>query len=441
MNNLERLKKLSPTEIEESILGAILIESDVILEISTILKPYHFSEFSYRTVFSGALDFFAKNGSIDVRSLSHYFRAKKNNEITPAFLCELTNSVASAHHIIQQAMIVIDCWQKREFLEKRIPRFFHELDENPSATTFLNGVVESVFDIQNELGESQTFSATETTAKAFDEIDVGKEKTNFCEYDKLITGFGKGEFHVIAARTSMGKTAFMLNLAHRLRSPSLIFSLESKATMLAKRMIKIGTGIDLNKKIPLNNQPHVYKKCLEFGDSQRWHICESRSLNLSNLKAILLRKKAKENIEVIFIDYLQLISEPSPTRELEISKISRGLQALALDLDITIVALAQLNRGVESRSEKRPFMSDIRESGAIEQSADVITLLYRPEYYELDFDANGESTENVCEVFVAKNREGATGKFKLHFDATKGIFSDFDHFSAQQGSRNIKTLD
>ncbi|MBM3887459.1 replicative DNA helicase, partial [Candidatus Dependentiae bacterium] len=312
---------------------------------------------------------------------------------------------------------------------------------NTPASEIIDAAEQAILGVRNSISQNSFISIQELSAKALkhmeklsqNQIDTTGIRSGFIKLDEITSGFQPGELTIIAARPSMGKTAFTLNIAAYISIASKIpvgfFSLEMSAEQLVYRLLGAESGIDLTRM----RLGHFHQ--LEIGilvaasgriGSSPLFIDETPSLTIADMRHKCRRMVSRHGVQLIIIDYLQLMSstESYENKATEIGEISKGLKSIARELKVPVIALSQLNRGVESRTDKRPMMSDLRESGAIEQDADVIAFLYREEYYLRD--KTPQDKNNVAEVIVAKNRNGPTGMLELRFSSAITKFQNLD---------------
>jgi len=434
-------------EIEASVLGGMMIEKEAVPKAIELLSPECFYLKEHRLIYEAMISLFDAGEPIDVVTL--YEELKKREQIDEAggavYLSKLSQNISSAANIEYHAKII---------LEKQILRGLittsHEIAKAAYEGT------EDAFDILDE-AERKIFEITEThLKKSFQGMDRAvrealeyieaihsntKQKfsvpTGFYELDELLGGFQKSDLIIIAARPSMGKTAFALTLARNAaidnKVPVGIFSLEMSTMQLIIRMLcsegRLNAHLVRTGKLPNEEGVKLSKNAHKLIESPVY-VDDTPAQTVLEIRAKARRLKAEKNIGIIIIDYLQLMQGPSSSesREREISHISRSLKSLAKELNIPVIALAQLNRAVETRPDKRPQLSDLRESGSIEQDADVVLFLNRPEYYNIkNFADDGSSTEGIAEVIIGKQRNGPTGEVRLAFIKEYARFENLAH--------------
>jgi len=433
--------KLPPQakELEEAVLGAIMLEKSAFDAVVEILKPECFYVESHQRIFRAMQGLATKSMPIDLLTVVEELRTREELDITggPYFVTKLTNAVVSAANIEAHSRIIL-----QKFIQRELIRISGEIigDAYEDAT--------DVFDLLDE-AESKLFEITNNhLRKNFDSIDTVLVKTiqriedmrnrheditgvptGFASLDRVTYGWQPTDLIILAARPSVGKTAFALNLARNAAlhagkpTPIAFFSLEMSAGQLVQRILSAESEIWLEKisrgKMEEHEMQQLYKKGIQRLSTAPIFIDDTAALNIFELRAKCRRLKNKHNVGLIIIDYLQLMSgtgeNRNSNREQEISRISRDLKGLAKELQVPIVALSQLSREVEKRKEgnKMPQLSDLRESGAIEQDADVVMFLYRPEYYDITANEFGESNKGETHVRIAKHRNGSLETIKL----------------------------
>jgi replicative DNA helicase len=454
--DLEKLKstsKLPPAapEVEMSVLGAMLIEEESVPKAIEILKPGSFFDKRNRTVFEAMSSLYESNEPID--TVSVYEELKKSGKVDDAggaaYLSSLTQDVSSAANIDYHARVVLEKWILRQLISASMSIANSAYDGNEDVFDLLDAAEAKIFQI-SEAGIKESFKSMEKAVKeALELIEAIHSKhistfsvpSGFFELDDLLGGFQKSDLIIVAARPSMGKTAFAMSAARNAAIdhgiPIAVFSLEMSTIQLATRLISAEARINAHNvrtgKFRAEEGAKISRTVHKLSKAPIY-IDDTPGISILELRAKARRLKNEKNIGLIIIDYLQLVN-PSSTmesREREISTISRSLKALAKELNIPVIALSQLNRAVESRTDKRPMLSDLRESGSIEQDADVVIFLYRPEVYGITQisggDMNGESTDGLAEVIIGKQRNGPIGDARLKFIKEYARFENLDRF-------------
>ncbi len=420
------LGKLPPQnlEAEQSILGAILIDNDALPKALEILDPDDFYKLSNRKIFQAMIYLFEKNEPIDLITLTDYLRRKDELEQIGgiSYLSSLINMTPTAANIRYHSKIVREKSLLRGLLRasNEIARKVYE--ESHDAEELVDYAERSIFTISDKKVKASFVPLKEVIKDSFEMIEHLYDKkdtitgvpSGFKDLDELTTGFQRGDLIIVGGRPSMGKTAFVLNVAQyvglELREPVAIFSLEMAKEQLALRMLCAEAMVNSNsirKGFIKKEDWHKLTSAASKLTNAPIFIDDSSSLTVLELRAKARRLKMEHGLSIIIVDYLQLMRGRGSfeRREQEISDISRSLKALAKELNVPIIAVSQLNRSVEQRRPPRPILADLRESGAIEQDADVILFLYRDEIYNKDNPAN----KGRAEVDIAKQRNGPAG--------------------------------
>jgi replicative DNA helicase len=432
------LGKVPPqaVELEEAVLGAVMLEKDVILEVIDILKPESFYKEEHQKIFQAIIDLTSANKAIDLLTVTEELRKKKElDEVGgPLYITQLTTRVASAAHVEFHARIVAQKYIQRELIRVSSEIQSRAFDESTDVDDLLDFSESELFNIAqgnikkesqkvNVLIKEAIFQIEEASKRADSLIGI---PSGFTRLDRLTNGWQNSDLVIIAARPSMGKTAFVLTMARNMsvehNRPVAIFSLEMSSLQLVNRLIVAETELPSNRirngKLADYEWEQLDYKIRQLVDAPIF-IDDTPAISIFELRAKARRLKRQHNISVLIIDYLQLMTGTADTRgsrEQEVSNISRALKGIAKELDIPVIALSQLNRSVEIRSgTKRPQLSDLRESGAIEQDADMVIFIHRPEKYGLFEDENGNSLRGLAEIILAKHRNGPIGDLFLKF--------------------------
>ncbi|MFI3295369.1 MAG: replicative DNA helicase [Rikenellaceae bacterium] len=445
-------------EIEEAVLGALMLEKNAILQVQDVLRPESFYVDAHQTIYQAVLDLSAAIQPIDLLTVGQQLQRK--NELQkvggPAFLAALTQKIGSAAHLEFHAKIVAQKFVQRELItaateiQKRSFSDEYDIDE------LINMAESQIFNIAEGNIKRDMQTAKDVVAKAILKIEEAAQKpdglsgvpSGFAEIDRRTLGWQQSDLIIIAARPSMGKTAFVLTLARNIsvgnNIPVAFFSLEMSSVQLIMRLIMAESGLEGSKLKNGRLSPDEWKHlegAVKPLSQAKLFIDDTPALSIFEFRSKARRLKLQHNIEIIVIDYLQLmtagISDGRGSREQEVSMISRSLKAIAKDLDVPIIALSQLNRAAAENSggSKRPQLSHLRESGAIEQDADIVAFIHRPEYYGMTVDEEGNSCEGLAEFIFAKHRNGAVGIDKLRFVANQAKFIDWiEGGFATQGS-------
>ena len=443
--------KLPPQalDMEEAVLGALLLEKDSLHRVIDILKPHMFYKDANRFIYETIIELFQNSEPIDILTVKNALsKVQKLKQTGGAFyLTELTSRVASAANIEYHARVVAEKFILRELITISDNVIKSAYDESTDVFDLLDGTEQQLFEISETNLRRNYASMPELVMKTLEKLEEmrGKDSSvtgipsGFMELDKMTAGWQKTDLVIIAARPAMGKTALTLTLARhaamRFNEPVAFFSLEMAAVQLTQRMICSEAELDAQKVRTGRLEEHEWKQLLHrIGTLNKAPIFidDTPALSIFDLRAKCRRLKAEKGIGLVVIDYLQLMSGSSSNknanREQEIAGISRALKEIAKELDVCVIALSQLSRAVESRGgDRRPVLSDLRESGSIEQDADMVMFLYRPEYYGFETDDEGNSTLGLAELIIAKQRNGPTGNVKLNFIGQYGKFGDWQY--------------
>jgi replicative DNA helicase len=452
--------KIAPQtpEMEEAVLGAILIDKDAFSLINEILNINSFYSEQHQIIYDCILGLYNDSEALDTLNVIRNLR--KSGQIQKAggakYIASLSSRVNSAANIEYHAMAIAQSAIKREMISVANEILDEGFANNFDIFDLLNKTEQSFFAISEKNIRKNYLDANTIMRNTIDELEHKKESnvdgltgiaSGFSDLDRLTGGWQKTELTIIAARPGMGKTAFvvssMRNAAVDHDIPIAIFSLEMSATQLMLRMISAEAEIDSEKLRKGTLQGHeweqLHHRITKLSQSNIF-IDDTPALSILELRAKCRRLKAQHNIQMVIIDYLQLMtgddgSGVSSSREQEIAAISRSLKNLAKELEVPVLALSQLSRAVETRGgDKRPQLSDLRESGSIEQDADMVMFLYRPEYYKITEDELGNSTEGIGEVIIAKNRAGTIENIKLQFIGKFTKFANLGEYSGQSAS-------
>ncbi|MFH1196156.1 MAG: replicative DNA helicase [bacterium] len=443
-------------EVEMEVIGAMLIEHDAVPKALEILKPECFYETKHRLIFESMISLFESDEPIDTISVYEELRKRGKVEETggAAYLSKLTQDITSAANIEYHSRVVLEKWILRSLISTSMEIANSAYQGSEDVFDLLDTAESKIFQITEE-SLKESYKSMETAVKeAIEHIEAIHNKnissfsvpTGFLQLDDLLGGFQKSDLIIIAARPSMGKTAFALSAARNAavdhKVPIAIFSLEMATIQLVTRLICAEARINAHSvrtgKFKAEEGPRISRTAHKLS-SAPIYIDDTPAQTVLEIRAKARRLKAEKNIGMIIIDYLQLMSSSAKTesREREISQISRSLKALAKELNIPVIALSQLNRAVEQRQDKRPQLSDLRESGSIEQDADVVLFLYRAEAYGILTDGDGNSTEGLAEVIVGKQRNGPTGEAPMQFIKEYARFENREFIHAQLPSASI----
>jgi replicative DNA helicase len=415
-------------EAEVSVLGSILLDKEAIIKIADILIPDDFYNDAYRLIFGQMIWLYEHHQPIDIVTLTNRLEEKGVlKEIGGATLIsQLANSVPSAAHVVNYAKIVSDKAILRRLITTANEVSNMAYDESDNPGEILDKAEQKIFEVSEKHLKENFISLKSVLTESFDRIDeLHKDKdtmrgvpTGFKNLDNLLAGLQPSDLVIIAGRPSVGKTAFALNIAHNVavsaQVPTAIFSLEMSKEQLVDRLLAAEAGIDSWKLRTGNLDDNDFLKINHaYGalSEAPLFIDDSSIINVLEMRTKARRLQAEHGLGLIIVDYLQLMSGNNPdNRVQEVSAISRGLKGLARELGVPVVALSQLSRAVESRPSKIPMLSDLRESGSIEQDADVVMFVYREEVYDEDTERKG-----ITDILIRKHRNGPIGQAELFF--------------------------
>lgn len=452
--NLER-GKLPPQalELEEAVLGAMMIDKKGLDQVIDILQPDAFYKEGHRHIFESMAQLFIATQPIDLLTVSA--QLKKNGKLELAggdfYLIQLTQKISSSAHIEFHSRIILQKFIQRSLIKISSEIIEESYDESTDVFDLLDKAESKLYEVTqgNLKRNTETAQTLVNQAKKRIEEIANKEglsgvATGFEKLDKITSGWQPSDLIIIAARPGMGKTAFVLSMARNIAidfgHPVALFSLEMSSVQLITRLISSETGLSSEKLRTGKLEKHEWEQLsVKVKDLEKapLFIDDSASLSIFDLRAKARRLSSQHGIKLIIVDYLQLMTaggsngKGNGNREQEISTISRNLKALAKELEVPVIALSQLSRAVETRgSSKRPLLSDLRESGAIEQDADIVSFIYRPEYYKLDAwdDIDGAPTAGQAEFIIAKHRNGSLDSVRLKFIANLGKFDNLEEF-------------
>ena len=440
-------------DLEEAVLGAMLIDEKGVNEIIELLSPEVFYKRSHQLIYESIERLFRESEPIDLLTVSADLKKKKNFEQVGGdfYLITLSQKVSSSAHIEFHSRIILQKYIQRKLITISNEIIQKSYNESTDVMDLLDEAESKLYDVAQGNIKTSTESAQNLVIRAKNRIEeIAKQEglsgvsTGFDKLDKLTSGWQPSDLVIIAARPGMGKTALALSMARNISVkqdiPVAFFSLEMSSVQLITRLISSETGLSSDKLRTGKLADHEWQQLnIKVSDleSAPLYIDDSPSLTIFELRAKARRLASSHGIKLIIIDYLQLMnigsSNKAGNREQEISTISRNLKALAKELDIPVIALSQLSRAVETRGgTKRPILSDLRESGAIEQDADIVSFLYRPEYYGItEWDDEMKTpSEGQGEFIVAKHRNGALDSIKLKFIANLGKFEDLGGYDS-----------
>ncbi len=437
-------------DLEEAVLSALLLESDAYSLVGDMLEPEAFYKKSHQKIFHAIRELFVQDRPVDLLTVTDYLQSTGElDEVGGmAYLSLLSSKVASAANVEFHVKILVQKYLKRQMITSCTELQNMAYDDSVDVQDLIDRAQKRVFDMADTNIRKDTQEASPLLAQALDNIQKASENitgingvpSGFTELDKNTHGWQPSDLVIIAARPAMGKTAFVLSMAKNIavdqKIPLAIFSLEMSGVQLMYRMLscqaeleseKLKTGqLTEQEWIHLRNSAKVLSNSPIFID-------DTAGLSILELRSKCRMLKNKYNIQMVIVDYLQLMTAGADmrgNREQEVSMISRQLKIIAKELNITMIALSQLNRGLESRQDKKPILSDLRESGSIEQDADMVIFIHRPEVYNKSgVDGNGLSQKGLAEIIIAKHRSGSIGEIKMRFRGQYTQFVDWDTIS------------
>ncbi len=445
------MSKLQPQarDLEEAVLGALMLEKHAPEKVASYLKAEAFYVDAHQLIYGAVISLFTLGHPVDILTVTEQLRKDGTLESAGGayYITSLTNKISSAANIEYHAHIVIQKSIQRQLITVAGEIGEKAFEETSDAFELLDQSEKQLFEIKNSTMTKNYDEVSDLIAKAIKDIEESTADgegltgipTGFTELDRMTSGWQKSDLIILAARPGMGKTAFVLSMARNaavLANKSVaIFSLEMSSMQLVKRLIASEAELSSEKirsgKLEEHEWQQLHTKISTIEDAKLF-IDDTPALSVLELKAKARRLKSNRQLDMIIIDYLQLMraeegNKNAGNREQEISYISRSLKGLAKELDIPIIALAQLSRAVEQRQDKRPVLSDLRESGSIEQDADLVTFIFRPEYYGITQDEEGNDNTGLTEIIIRKHRNGSPGTVNLKFVKHFGKFTDWGY--------------
>ncbi len=438
----ERNAKIPPQnlEAESSLLGALLIDTDAIVKVADIVTEDDFYSNKHKKIYSAIKKLYESHTPVDVLTLADQLRNSDELDIVggPAYLTELTNLVPTAAHSTQYAEIVASKALRRRLIKASQDITNYGYDEKEDLRDLIEQAETRLFEVSQKHVKQDIVSMEQILTDSFDRLDeLHKDKgtirgvpTGYKDLDNVLAGLQPSDLFVLAARPSMGKTAMVLNLAHNVavkaNLPVLVFSLEMSKEQLVDRILAKESGVNAWALRTGNLTDQDFEKignAMGTLSEAQIYIDDTPGITVSDMRTKARREAHQRPLGLIIVDYLQLMSGGSRfggegNRVQEISEISRGLKGIARELNVPLIALSQLSRSVESRSPQIPQLSDLRESGSIEQDADVVAFLYREEYYNPDTER-----KNIMDFMIKKHRNGPTKNIELYFDRERQLIS------------------
>jgi replicative DNA helicase len=443
----ESLGKLPPQapDLEEAVLGALMLEKNALTAVVEFLRPEHFYVEAHKIIFEAIIDLFKTSDPVDMRTVVAQLRKNGKLELVEGAykIAELTSKVSSAANIEYHARIIIEMAIKRSLIEIASQIHTDAYEDTTDVFELLDKTEQTIFQISDTNLRKNYDTMKSLMFQAIQELQEKKNHkdgltgipSGFSKLDRITSGWQKSDLTIIAARPGMGKTAFIVsalrNAAVDFNYPVAMFSLEMASLQLVTRLMSAEADLEGDKirrgKLQDFEMQQLVHKTSRLSSAPIF-IDDTPALSILELRAKCRRLKAEHNIQLVVVDYLQLMrGEIGGNREQEIASISRALKGVAKELNIPVIALSQLSRGVETRGgDKRPQLSDLRESGSIEQDADIVMFLYRPEYYKITVDEDGMPTQGMAEVIIAKHRNGSLENIRLKFIGKYTKFVDYD---------------
>lgn len=451
----EELGKIPPQaiDLEEAVLGAMLLESSAVNAAIDVLKSESFYKEAHKRIFAVIADLFQKSEPIDILTVTQGLRLSGDIDLVggPYYIAQLTTRIASTANVEQHARIVAQKYIQRELIRVSNTIMKEAFEDTTDVFDLLDHAETQLF----EVAEGNIRKSYDTMGSLMHEaikgIDAARDNkdgvsgvpSGFTDLDRLTGGWQRSDMVVLAARPGMGKTAFVLSMARNMavdhKVPVAVFSLEMAGVQLVNRLIASETGIPSEKlrKGTLDDAEYqmLHQRIGKLADAPLF-IDDTPAISIFELRAKCRRLKAQHGIDMVIIDYLQLMTaggdNKGGNREQEISQISRSIKSIAKELNVPIIALSQLSRSVETRGgDRRPILSDLRESGAIEQDADIVCFIYRAEYYgftDAKDHPNGLDPRGLGELIIAKHRNGALETINLRFQGALARFSNYNSF-------------
>jgi len=440
-------------DLEEAVLGALLIDKNALSKIVDILHDGAFYNDKHQHIFKSVVRLFGENQPVDILTVASDLRKEglMKQAGGEVYLAQLSQKVSSAAHIEYHARIIIQKHIQRELIRISSEIIESAFDETTDVLELLDSSEQKLFEVAQGNLKRNYESSEALIRQALERIEhISKQEglsgvpSGFSDLDRITSGWQPSDLIILAARPGMGKTAFVLSMARNMAiehdKKVAIFSLEMSSVQLITRIISSETGLN-SEKLRKGDLTDYEWKNLTSGvvdlEKAKLFIDDTPALSVFDLRAKVRRLASTQGLDVIIIDYLQLMtvggSKAQGNREQEISTISRSLKSIAKELNVPVIALSQLSRAVETRStSKRPMLSDLRESGAIEQDADIVSFIYRPQYYQIEEWEDGSPCENEAEIIIAKHRNGSLDEVRLRFIGELAKFAN-----KEQGSTMI----
>ena len=436
--------KIPPQNLdaEKSLLGAVLIDEEVLADAAEITHPSDFYDKNHRLIFAGMMRLFEKHKPVDLLTLTDELKRKDELELVggSAYLTELTNYVPTAAHASAYAEMIAQAAVRRRLIKASGDISELGYDESTTTQELLEKAEAELFSVSDQSTKQDLVSLESILTDSFDRIEeLSKNKgslrgvrTGYRDLDNMTAGLQKSDLIILAARPAMGKTTLVTNLAYNVatieKNPVLFFSLEMSKEQLVDRMLADASGVDSWNIRTGNLSDEDFAKLSEaMGEMAEApiYIDDTPGLSVLEMRTKARRIAHENQLGLIIVDYLQLMQangNHNGNRVQEVSEISRGLKLIARELNVPLIALSQLSRSVESRTPPIPQLADLRESGSIEQDADIVSFIYRPGYYEPD----NPEVQNITDLIIAKHRNGPVGKVQLYFHPERLRFMSLD---------------
>jgi replicative DNA helicase len=452
--------KLPPqaVDLEEAVLGALMLEKEAVNTVIDILQPKSFYKETHQSIFAAIQDLFQRSEPVDILTVTHELKQRGELDVVggPYYITQLTNRIASAANIEFHARVISQKYIQRELIRISSQIITDAYDDTTDVFTLLDDAETNLFGVAEGNIRKSYATMSDLVRDSLAQIETAMNQesgvigvaSGFTALDRVTSGWQPSDLVIIAARPAMGKTSYVLSLARNaavdFKIPVAFFSLEMSSVQLVTRLVSAESEISAEKlrsgNLRRDEMQQIHSKITELTEAPLF-IDDTAGLSVFELRAKARRLKSKHDIQLLIIDYLQLMSgggdKNSGNREQEISMISRSLKSIAKELNIPVLALSQLSRAVETRGgDKRPQLSDLRESGSIEQDADMVQFIHRPDYYGLTEDEEGNSTKGVANIIIAKHRNGSVCDVQLKFIDTLAKFQDLE-----QGSNDFGDYD
>lgn len=436
------LRRVPPhnTEAEQAVLGGVFLRNDIFHTLVDTINDEDFYSPVHRIIYQAFQELYRRREPVDLVTVAEYLQTKGQlDEVGgTVYLASLAESVASASNAVFHAQIVRDKSVRRRLIQTSSEILTSCFEAGEQTESLLDQAEQQIFSIAESKGKPVFMSSKDLVQRVFEQLEaragqgelVTGVPTGYTDFDQMTAGLQKSDLIILAARPSMGKTALALNMGMRAAIqhdvPVAVFSLEMSMDQLMMRLLGCHGRVDLSRLRSgyLNDEDwsRLYQSAEDLSRAPIY-IDDTPALSTMEIRARSRRLKAEKGVGLIIVDYLQLMrsSHKSDSREQEISDISRNLKALAKELEVPVIALSQLNRKVEERSDKRPMISDLRESGAIEQDADVIVFIYRDAAYN---KAEDNPNKNIAEIIIGKQRNGPVGAIRLGYFGQYTVFEN-----------------